>query len=146
MNMNMNMNILLVEDNPGDARLTIEALKESPFEASSVHHVHDGLQALEYLSETSRLDQTRIPDLILLDLNMPRKDGRELLHDMSANDRLSRIPTVILTTSNAPDDINDCFDLCANCYVTKPVEFDEYIDTVKSIHSFWATTSKKPTH
>ncbi len=138
------MNILLVEDNPGDARLTMEALKESPFKCCSVHHSEDGMQAIDYLA--GRADNVRTPDLILLDLNMPRKDGRELLQDMRGDPRLAQIPTVVLTTSNAPDDINDCYALCANCYVTKPVEFDEYVDTVKSIHAFWSVISKRPVH
>jgi CheY-like chemotaxis protein len=139
------MNILLVEDNPGDARLTLEALKESSFN-SRIHHVSDGIEALNFLSEKLRLNQRDLPDLILLDLNMPRKNGRELLSDINQNPMLSKIPIVVLTTSDSPDDINECYKLCANCYVTKPVEFEEFIDAVKTIHDFWVKTSRRPPH
>jgi len=130
--------ILLVEDNPGDVRLTQEALQEGKV-SNNLHVVMDGVEALAYLRrEGQYADQIR-PDLILLDLNMPKMDGRELLSEIKADDDLKRIPVVVLTTSKAEEDILKTYNLHANCYITKPVDLDQFINVVNSIESFWMT-------
>jgi two-component system, chemotaxis family, response regulator Rcp1 len=134
--------ILLVEDNPADARLVAELLKEGQL-PYAIRHVSDGVEALKFLHETAN-DSNARPDLILLDLNLPRKDGRELLAEIKADDRLKRIPVVVLTTSQAEDDIARAYALCANCYVTKPVDLDQFTRVVKSIEDFWLGVAKLP--
>jgi len=135
--------ILLVEDNPGDVRLTQEALREAKVR-NQLHVVEDGVQAMEFLRRTGPYADAPRPDLILLDLNLPRKDGREVLEEIKQDRSLMRIPVVVLTTSRAEEDILRSYDLHANCYVTKPVDLDQFITIVKSIEDFWLTIVKLP--
>ncbi len=126
------LDILLVEDNPGDARLAAEAWKEGGIPAR-LHVVADGVEAIRYLRHTG----TTKPDLLLLDLNLPRKDGREVLAEIKNDPKLRRIPVVVLTTSQAEPDILRSYDLHANCFIAKPVDLDDFIAVVKSIAEFW---------
>ena len=135
--------ILLVEDNPGDVRLTKEALKEGKV-YSNLHWVKDGVEALEFLRKQGKYKGTPRPDIILLDLNLPKKDGREVLQDIKNDNDLKRIPVVILTTSKAEEDVLRSYDLHANCYVTKPVDLDKFIVVVQSIDRFWLTVVTLP--
>ena len=135
--------ILLVEDNPGDVRLTREALKDGNV-TNNLSVVRDGEQAMAFLRRESDYAEAPRPDLILLDLNLPRKDGREVLSEIKADQDLRRIPVVILTTSNHEHDILEAYDLNANCYITKPVDLDQFIGVVRSISSFWLTIVKLP--
>lgn len=128
--------ILLVEDNPGDVRLTREALRESKLR-TNLHVASDGVEALAFLRRAGRYAAAPRPDLILLDLNLPRKDGREVLAEIKADEDLRTIPVVILTTSRAEADIVRTYNLHANAYVTKPVDLDQFITVVQSIESFW---------
>jgi CheY-like chemotaxis protein len=137
------INILLVEDNPGDARLTMEALKEGKFNNTLIH-VRDGVEALDYLRRVGAFKNAVRPDLILLDLNMPRKDGRETLAEIKADPDLRRIPVVILTTSKAEEDIFRSYDLHANCFITKPVKLAQFFDVVKNVEDFWMSIVKLP--
>jgi CheY-like chemotaxis protein len=136
--------ILLVEDNPGDVRLTREALDEGRV-MNNLHVASDGVQALEYLRREGKFATAPTPDLIFLDLNLPRMDGRELLAIVKADPNLRRIPVVILTTSKAEEDILRTYDLHANCYITKPVDLDQFITAIKSVEEFWFTIVKLPT-
>ena len=135
--------ILLVEDNPGDVRLTQEALKESKV-TNNLSVAEDGVEALAFLKREGEYADAPRPDLLLLDLNLPKKDGRELLEEIKADDNLKRIPVVVLTTSKAEEDILRMYDQHANCYITKPIDFDQFIDVVKSIEDFWLTIVKLP--
>jgi CheY-like chemotaxis protein len=135
--------ILLVEDNSGDARLTLEALKETAL-YNKLQHVVDGVEALAYLRREGRHAHAARPDLILLDLNLPRKDGREVLAEIKADQELRRIPVVVLTTSQSEEDIWKAYDLNANCYVAKPVDLDHFIKVVRIIEEFWLTIVKLP--
>ena len=135
--------ILLVEDNPGDERLTREALKEGKV-YSNLHWVKDGVQAMEFLKQKGPYAKSPRPDIILLDLNLPKKDGREVLQDIKNDDKLKRIPVVILTTSKAEEDVLKSYNLHANCYVTKPVDLEKFIVVVKSIDAFWLTVVTLP--
>jgi len=135
--------ILLVEDNPGDVRLTREALKEGKV-WNNLNVAADGVLALEFLQREGLFADSPMPDLIFLDLNLPRMDGRELLAKIKADPRLRRIPVVILTTSKAEEDILKTYDLHANCYITKPVDFDQFIKVIKSVEEFWFTIVKLP--
>lgn len=135
--------ILLVEDNPGDVRLILETLKENKLR-NSLDVVEDGVEALVFLGREGKYADAPRPDLILLDLNLPKKDGREVLAEIKADENLRRIPVVILTTSKAEEDILKAYDLNANCYVTKPVDLDQFIKVVKSIEEFWLTIVKLP--
>jgi two-component system, chemotaxis family, response regulator Rcp1 len=137
------IHILLVEDNPGDVRLTREALKEGKV-LNSLSVVGDGVEALEFLNHEGKYARSVHPDIILLDLNLPRMDGRELLGRIKSNSKLRRIPVVILTTSKAEEDIIKSYDLHANCYITKPVDLDQFIMVVKSVEEFWFTIVKLP--
>jgi chemotaxis family two-component system response regulator Rcp1 len=128
--------ILLVEDNPGDVRLTIEALKEAKV-LNTLTVVKDGVEALSLLRRQGQHARAARPDLILLDLNLPRKDGREVLAEIKADDKLKHIPVVILTTSQDEQDVLKSYNLYANCYITKPVDLDQFITVVKSIEDFW---------
>jgi CheY-like chemotaxis protein len=128
--------ILLVEDNPGDVRLTMEALKEAKV-LNKLTVVKDGIEALALLRREGPHAGAARPDLILLDLNLPRKDGREVLAEIKADDDLKRIPVVILTTSQDEQDVLKTYNLYANCYITKPVDLDQFITVVKSIEDFW---------
>jgi len=135
--------ILLVEDNPGDARLTTEALKEARVR-NKLNHIDDGDEALAFMRRQGKYSGAQRPDLILLDLNLPRKDGREVLAEIKADDRLKRIPVVILTTSQAEEDILRAYNLNANCYVSKPVDLEQFIRVVRTINDFWLTIVKLP--
>jgi CheY-like chemotaxis protein len=137
------INILLVEDNPGDVRLTVEALREG-----KVHNclsvAPDGVEALAFLRREGKHAGAPRPDVILLDLNLPKKDGREVLAEIKADEDLRKIPVVILTTSKAEEDILRSYALHANCYVTKPVDLEQFITVVKSIEDFWFSIVRLP--
>ena len=135
--------ILLVEDNPGDVRLTIEALLDAKVH-NNLYVVGDGIEAMEFLRGQGQYSDAVRPDVILLDLNLPRKDGREVLAEVKGDENLRRIPVVVLTTSQADEDVLKAYDLRANCYVTKPVDLDQFIKVVKSIDSFWFTIVALP--
>ncbi|HEX8701893.1 MAG TPA: response regulator [Myxococcaceae bacterium] len=135
--------ILLVEDNPGDVRLTIEALKEGKVR-NNLSVAKDGVEALAFLRREGPHAGSARPDLILLDLNLPRKDGREVLADIKEDPVLRRIPVVVLTTSKAEEDILRTYDLHANCYITKPVDLEQFISVVKSIDDFWLSVVRLP--
>ncbi len=135
--------ILLVEDNPGDVRLTREALKEGKV-YSNLHWAKDGVEALEFLRRQGKFADVPRPDIILLDLNLPKKDGREVLSEIKNDDDLKRIPVVILTTSKAEEDVLRSYQLHANCYVTKPVDLEKFIVVVQSIDRFWLTVVTLP--
>ena len=137
--------ILLVEDNPGDVRLTIEAFKEGKV-SNNLHVVQDGIDALAFLHREGQYNDVPQPDVILLDLNLPKKDGREVLAEIKKEPDLKRIPVVILTTSEAEQDILKTYDLHANCYITKPVDLEQFITVVKSIETFWLSVVKLPPH
>jgi len=139
----MPIQVLLVEDSPGDVRLTQEAFREANV-AIQVHIASDGVEAMEFLRQQGRHAQSPRPDLILLDLNLPRMDGREVLAAIKADDGLKSIPTVILTTSEAEADIVRSYRLQANSYLTKPVQLDAFEGLVKSINDFWLTRAKLP--
>lgn len=128
--------ILLVEDSPGDIRLTQEAFKEGKL-LNSLHVVNDGVEALAFLRRQGKYTKAPRPDLILLDLNLPKKDGREVLAEMKADEDLRRIPVVVLTISEAEEDILKSYHLYANCFITKPVEFTKFMDVVRAIEDFW---------
>ncbi|MGA3282645.1 MAG: response regulator [Smithella sp.] len=135
--------ILLVEDSPSDAQLTLAALKMGKV-VNQVSHVEDGVEAMEFLRQEGKYAQSQRPDLILLDLNLPRKDGREVLEEMKGNPDFQLIPVVILTTSQAEQDIIRSYKLHANCYITKPVNFDRFLEVVQSIENFWLTVVALP--
>jgi chemotaxis family two-component system response regulator Rcp1 len=137
--------ILLVEDSPGDARLTVEALKEGKL-SNHISVVRDGVEALDYLHQRGAHGKAVLPDMILLDLNLPKKDGREVLAEIKTDPDLKRIPVVILTTSKAEEDILKTYDLHANCYITKPVDLEQFMKVVKCIEEFWLTMVKLPSH
>lgn len=136
--------ILMVEDNPGDVRLTQEALKEGRL-WNHLTVAQDGIEAMEYLRRSGRFAKASFPDLILLDLNLPKKDGREVLAEIKSDEKLKLIPVVILTTSRAEEDIVKSYKLHANCYITKPVDFPQFASVVRSIEDFWFTVVKLPT-
>lgn len=140
---NGSIQVLLVEDNPGDVRLTKEALKEGKM-LNRVTVVGDGVEALSFLRRQGKYADAGQPDLILLDLNLPKKDGRQVLAEIKADPGLKRIPVVVLTTSSAEEDILKTYDLHANCYVTKPVDLEQFMHVVKSIEDFWVTVVKLP--
>ena len=135
--------ILLVEDNPGDVRLTREALKEGKV-YSNLHTVKDGVEAMEFLRRQGKYSGVPRPDIILLDLNLPRKDGREVLQEIKTDGALKRIPVVVLTTSKAEEDVVRTYNLHANCYVTKPVDLEKFMVVVKTIDVFWLTVVTLP--
>ena len=137
------VDILLVEDNPGDVRLTIEALKEGKVR-NTLNVARDGAEALDYLFKRGKFKDASRPDIILLDLNLPKKDGREVLAELKADATLRRIPVVVLTTSRAEEDILKSYDLHVNCYITKPVDMNQFIDVVKAIDSFWFSIVQLP--
>ena len=128
--------ILLVEDNPGDVRLTREALKEAKV-INNLTVLKDGVEALAFLRQQGPYGAAVIPHLILLDLNLPKKDGREVLAEIKADEKLKRIPVVVLTTSQDEQDVFKSYNLHANCYVTKPVDLEQFMTVVKSIEDFW---------
>jgi CheY-like chemotaxis protein len=135
--------VLLVEDNPGDVRLTREALREGKVR-NNLNVARDGVEAMAFLRREGSYAGAARPDLILLDLNLPRKDGRQVLAEIKSDADLRTIPVVVLTTSQADQDIVRSYDLHANCYVTKPVDLDQFITVVKSIEDFWLTIVKLP--
>ena len=139
----MPIEVLLVEDNPGDAQLTRIALEESKI---SIHLnvVEDGVEAMAFLRKQEKYVKAAHPDIVLLDLNLPRKDGREVLAEIKGDENLRRIPVVVLTTSQAEEDILKAYNLCANCYITKPVDFDQFVEIVQSIENFWFAIVKLP--
>jgi two-component system, chemotaxis family, response regulator Rcp1 len=135
--------ILLVEDNPGDVRLTVEALRENKV-GNNLHVARDGVEALAFLHREGRFAGAPRPDLILLDLNLPKKDGYEVLAEIKGDPALKRIPVVVLTTSNAEQDILRSYDLHANCFITKPVGLNQFMKVVRSIEGFWVTIVTLP--
>ena len=135
--------ILLVEDNPADVRLTTEALKEERV-LNNLSVVSDGVEAMAYLRKEGKYEGTVRPDLILLDLNLPKKDGREVLKEIKEDPSLRAIPVVILTVSKAEEDIMKSYDLHANCYINKPVDLKQFIKVARSIQDFWLTIVKLP--
>jgi len=137
------INILLVEDSPGDARLAQEALKDSKL-INELFTVSDGMEAMDFLYKRGKYVKAVHPDLILLDLNLPKKDGREVLKEIKLDENLKKIPVVILTISKAEVDILKSYNLHANCYITKPLDLDQFIHVVKSIEEFWLTIVKLP--
>jgi len=139
------MDILLVEDNPGDARLASEAFKEGGSQ-TRLHVVADGIEAMAFMRGEGRYADLPRPDLVLLDLNLPRKDGREVLAEIKQDIRLKRTPVIVLTTSQAESDISHGYELHANCYIVKPVDFDRFIEVVKGIEGFWRNMVRLPPH
>ncbi|MCC5845483.1 MAG: response regulator [Verrucomicrobia bacterium] len=137
------LDVLLVEDNPGDVRLAREALKEGKLHVR-LHVVSDGEAACDYLFQRGRYEDARRPDLILLDLNLPLKNGQEVLKEIKADDSLKIIPVVVLTTSEAEEDVMQSYSLHANCFVSKPLGLGEFQKVVKSIEQFWFTIVKLP--
>ena len=137
--------ILLVEDNPGDVRLTEEALKEGKV-VNRLNVVPDGVEALAYLRKEGEYASAETPDLMLLDLNLPKKDGREVLAEVKEDPELRMIPVVVLTTSRDEQDILKSYDLHANCYITKPVDFEQFISVVRAIEDFWLSVVKLPSN
>jgi len=135
--------VLLVEDNPGDVRLMLEALKEGKV-LNRVSVVEDGVEAMAFMRQEGKYADAPRPDLILLDLNLPLKDGRQVLAEIKTDADLKRIPVVILTVSQAEEDILKSYNLYANCYITKPVGLDDFISVVKAIENFWLTIVKLP--
>jgi CheY-like chemotaxis protein len=137
------MQVLLVEDNPGDVRLTQEAFKDAKMHLE-LHVVPDGQEAMEFLRREGRYAQSPRPDLVLLDLNLPRKDGREVLADLKSDPDLMSIPVVILTTSTSDVDIQRTYLLHANCFISKPVDMEGFLTVVKSIDEFWLSVVRLP--
>lgn len=137
------VNVLVVEDSPADVRLIREALKNTtvPLQLTVAH---DGVEAMQYLHESERMET--LPDLMLLDLNLPRKNGREVLAEVKTSPNLKQIPVLVMTSSRSDEDINQAYALNANCYITKPYDFQEYVDVVRSIEHFWLMTASLPDH
>lgn len=135
--------ILLIEDNPGDVRLTQEALREGKI-INNLNVVSDGVQALDFLRQKGRYAGATRPDVILLDLNLPRKDGREVLEEIKEDPELKRIPVVVITSSSAEEDVLKSYNLHANCYISKPVDLEQFVAVVKSIEDFWMGIVKLP--
>ena len=136
-------NILLVEDNPADVRLTQEVLRETNLDFE-MQLARDGEQAMALLRKQPPFESAKTPDLVLLDLNLPRKDGREVLAEVKADPDLRRIPVLVLSTSKAERDVLTCYELHANCYLTKPVDLDEFSELVKTLQSFWFGMARLP--
>ena len=135
--------ILLVEDNPGDIRLTQEAIKETKI-LNNLSVVMDGVEAMAYLRREGEYSEAARPDLVLLDLNLPKKDGREVLEEIKQDPSLRQIPVVVLTVSQAEQDILKSYDLHANCFISKPINLDQFVEVVKAIEDFWLTIVKLP--
>jgi CheY-like chemotaxis protein len=135
--------ILLVEDNEGDVGLVEEVFEESKMR-NKLHVAEDGEEAIQFLQKKGKFKDVPRPDIILLDLNLPKKDGREVLADIKSDDDFKRIPVVILTTSHAEEDIIKMYDLHANSYITKPVDFDQFIKVIRTIEDFWLEVVKLP--
>lgn len=137
--------ILLVEDNPADVRLVKEAFKYSKIK-TKIYVTEDGLKAMNFLKNKGKYVEASKPDIILLDLNLPRKDGREVLKEIKENNTLKSIPVVILTTSSAEEDIINTYKNNANCYIQKPVDLDQFVSVIQSIQDFWLNNVKSPSH
>ncbi len=137
------VNILLVEDNPGDVRLTQEAFREGRLSVQ-LDVVMDGIEAIRYLKREGQYADKALPDLVLLDLNLPKRDGREVLEEIKLDPDLRRLPVVVLTTSNAEQDIQKSYNLYVNCYINKPVDFDRFFEIIQKIEDFWLTTAVLP--
>jgi len=136
--------ILLIEDNPGDARLTQEALNDGKVK-NNLHIVYDGVEATDFLFKRNKYKDAPRPDLIILDLNLPKKNGQEVLAEIKVDENLKSIPVVIFTTSKAEEDILKSYKLHANCFLTKPIDLIEFFEMIKSIEDFWLTLVKLPT-
>ena len=134
--------VLFVEDNPGDVRLTQQAFEDG--EIFNLHVVGDGEKALNFLNRRGEFSNAAVPDLILLDLNLPKKDGRQVLKEIKADPALRSIPVVILTTSNSEDDIAKCYELYANCYITKPTGLTQFNEVIKTMEKFWLSVVRLP--
>jgi chemotaxis family two-component system response regulator Rcp1 len=137
------IDILLVEDNEGDARLALESMRDSKI-CNKMHHVSDGEEAMAFLRKEGKYAKAPRPDLILLDLNLPKKDGRQVLAEIKEDDGLKRIPVVILTVSSAEEDILKSYNLHANCFITKPIDLNQFMKVVRSVEDFWLTIVKLP--
>lgn len=137
------ISILLVEDNPGDIYLTQEAFKESKFK-NSLHVVKNGVECMEYLRRRGKYSEAQMPDVILLDLNLPKKNGREVLAEVKRDERLKYIPVIVLTSSQNEKDIRSSYELNANCYISKPVDYDEFIHIIRAIENFWFSIVRLP--
>lgn len=137
------IDILLVEDNPADIRLTQEAFKETRLRCK-LHIARDGAEALDFLRQNGRFATAPRPDMILLDLNLPKKDGREVLAEVKNEPQFKRIPIVVLTTSSAEDDVRHTYDHHANCFITKPTGLDDFVDVVKKVEEFWLRIARLP--
>ncbi|MCX6555880.1 MAG: response regulator [Candidatus Aminicenantes bacterium] len=137
------VDILLVEDNEGDARLAKEAMRDSKIR-NTLHHVSDGEEAMAFLRKEGKYENVPRPDLVLLDLNLPKKDGRQVLAEIKNDDEFKRIPVVILTVSSAEEDILKSYNLHANCYITKPIDLSQFMKVVRSVEDFWLTIVKLP--
>lgn len=137
------IHILLVEDNPGDVRLTVEALRDAKV-ANELHVVGDGEEAIKFLRQDGRYIDAPRPDIVLLDLNLPRLDGRDVLAAIKTDPDLAKIPIIVLTSSSAERDIQQAYELHANCYVSKPVDFTEFIQAVRSLEGFWLKIVRLP--
>jgi len=135
--------IFLIEDSPSDTALTIEALEEGKI-ANNLSHVEDGVEAMDFLKHQGKYKNAPRPDLIMLDLNLPRKDGREVLAEIKNDESLKIIPIIVLTTSRSDKDILQSYKLNANCYITKPVDFRQFMDVVRSIEKFWLSVVTLP--
>jgi len=135
--------ILLVEDNEGDARLVAEALRDGAINFA-LHHVHDGVEALDFLERRGLYKASPRPDLVILDLNLPRKDGRQFLAEMKTMEAFKQIPVIVLSISDFEEDITTCYRLHANCYITKPLEYKHFARVIRSIEEFWLTTVRLP--
>jgi CheY-like chemotaxis protein len=142
---NSTVEILLVEDNPADVRLTTEAMRECGF-ATRVHVAENGVEAMRFLRRQGEFAAAPVPDLVLLDLNLPVKNGREVLSEIKADAALRRIPVIVFSTSSSPEDIERSYDLHANCYICKPSGFDGYLDVIAEIERFWCGTVCLPGH
>ena len=142
---NTAVEILLVEDNPGDARLTLEAFKEARV-LNNFTIIGDGAEALSYLRREEQYANSTNPDVILLDLNLPKKDGREVLAEIKADSELKTIPVVVLTTSGAEEDVAKAYGSHANCYIRKPVDLEQFLRVVQSIESFWLSLVTLPSY
>jgi len=137
------IDILIVEDNQGDARLIREVLNDGKV-FTTLHIVKDGVQAMEFLRKKGEYSKAPYPDLIILDLNLPKMDGREVLAEIKNDEKLKKIPVVIMTISQAEEDILKSYNLHANCFVTKPIDLDQFIKVIKSIEEFWFSIVKLP--
>jgi len=135
--------VLLIEDNPGDVRLTQEAIKEGNLDMN-LNICRDGEEAINYLKKEGDFKDAKTPKIILLDLNLPRKDGREVLMEIKNHDSLKKIPVIVLTTSNADQDIDQCYGLHANCFITKPVDYERFFNLMQQLEKFWLETVVLP--